>query len=95
MKPPTQKQITAEIAKLTKMKPKVRRRSGFGDDHHAAIDAQIYVLTERSDLDDIYDAWAEEDHASNVQEAAVEACHWMTGENAQQAPSKGWAELVR
>ena len=38
------KQIDKEIAALKKMKPNVRRSSAFGDNHHAAIDAQIDVL---------------------------------------------------
>ena len=40
----TEEQISAEIAALVALKPKVRQRTAFGDDNHAAIDAQLAVL---------------------------------------------------
>lgn len=91
----TKEQIAAEIAKLTEMKPSVRRGSAFGDDHHAAIDAQIDVLTDWMDEDAIYDAWGDEDadeFAQNVLDAALEAYNWMYSTNTE-APSEAWAEL--
>jgi hypothetical protein len=47
----TDKEIKAEIEKLKAIKPKVRRYTVFGDNHWAAIDAQIEVLANRIDQD--------------------------------------------
>ena len=47
----TGKEIAAEIAKLKKMKPDVRKTSMFGDNHHDAIDAQVDVLERKLTLD--------------------------------------------
>ena len=58
MKAPTKKQVAAEIATLEKLKPRVRPSSMFGDDHHAAIDAQLVVLRERLDSDEIHKRFA-------------------------------------
>src|SRR6266550_4713598 len=98
----TDKEITAEIKKLKAMKPKTIQRSFFGADHHAAIDAQVEVLTKRMETDDIYDKFpnrdetgAEEDCPSNVFEAALEAGEWMHEQNETPAPSVGWKELER
>lgn len=98
MNRPTQEQITAEIAKLREIKPRVRRSSAFGDDHHAAIDAQVEVLEDRMDEDQIYDRseMAEDDigfYSENTRDQALEARRWMRGEQ-DTAPSAGWAELV-
>lgn len=100
MKRPDQKAIDAEIATLKAMKPTVRERSGFGDDHHAAIDAQLDVLETRMSTDDIYDhgdeekVGEEEVWADNVRDAAIEARQWLDGES-KNAPSKEWKPLVK
>jgi hypothetical protein len=52
---PTEKQIEAEIKKLTQIKPNVRKTSVFGDNHWDAIDAQIEVLKNYWTEDDVYD----------------------------------------
>ena len=72
------------------MKPRVRRFSGFGDDHHAAIDLQILVLEERMDADQIGDEFEDTDDNSH----AYECVQWMNGD-VEEAPSTGWKELVR
>ncbi len=93
--PKSDKQIKEEIAKLEEMKPNVRRSSSFGDDHHEAIDAQVEVLKEQLDNDEIYDRF--EDGPQNVLDAALEAMGWMDGGSYGEGerPSKNWAELVR
>jgi len=83
-------EITAEIKKLSTMKPTVRRFSGFGDDHHAAIEAQIEVLQSELSEDDIFANWDEQ----NVRDGAVEALFWMKGEE-DTAPSTNWEDLVQ
>ncbi len=89
----TQEQIQAEIKKLQEMKPKVRRRTAFGDDNHAAIDADIAVLKDDLDLDDIYDAYEDNQHSVD---SAMYAREWLDG-NEDEPPSgpDGWGGLVQ
>lgn len=95
MKKPTEKQIEKEIATLIKMKPNVRRSSIFGDDHWAAIDEQITVLTKRMSQDEVYDTYASENYKENVFSAADDASRWMAGEEDMKSPSNNWKELVQ
>jgi len=93
---PTITQITAEIATLREMQPRVRHYSGFGDDHHAAIDAQVDALTEALSEADVYGKYGDEanvDFADNVFRAALDAVDWRAGDS-DEVPSEGWAELV-
>jgi len=95
MKTPTQ--IKQEADALEKMKPDVRSTSAFGDDHHAAIDAQIEVLRNNMSEDEIYDAFGDEDadnFAQNVLDEAVHAREWIFGDR-QKAPSEEWVELIQ
>ena len=73
MKP--EKEIQKEIKTLEKMKPKVRQFSMFGDDHHKSIDAQIKVLKEKLDEEDVSDRF--EFAPNNVRENAEIACAWL------------------
>ncbi len=99
-KKPTEEQIKDEVKKLLEMKPTVLPNSMFGDDHHAAIDAQIRVL---ENLDEFFDEEEieriagedEEGWADNVCDQAIEAFRWTEGESEDGAPSKGWENLVR
>ncbi len=87
----TDTQVEEEIKELRRLLPKVVRRSLFGDDNHAAIEAQIRVLEERLDEDDIDDEFDDEYVRSNAQEAF----NWRTGEEADaEDPSSGWSVLV-
>lgn len=86
----SEKVINKEIEKLKALKPRVRERSGFGDDNHAAIDGQINVLKDHLDIRDI-DAWPV---SSYVRDSAIEAHEWLWSER-KEPPSEGWAELVR
>lgn len=85
----TQPEISAEIANLVQMKPKVRRTSIFGDNHHKAIDAQILVLTQRMDESETYNM----EWPNNVEDAAREAAQWLEGE-IDEAPSEDWKGLL-
>lgn len=91
----TQEQIDAEVAALVAVKPKVRETNAFGDDNHAAIDAQLAVLRERMSHDDVYDAYGDEDSEEFDQhtlDAALSAHDWMVGTLAadEGSPSEGW-----
>ncbi len=94
-KRPTPAQVKDEIAKLKKMKPNVRMTSNFGDNHHDAIDAQLDVLEEGLDNDEIYDRF--EDGPQNVLDAALEAMGWMDGGSYGEGerPSKEWKSLLK
>lgn len=103
MKQPTAAQIKAEIAALKKLKPKVRRRTAFGDDNWKAIDAEIAVLAENLSDNRIYDRFTprdeetgDEDPDGNRHEldAALETRRWLDGESSDGKPSKGWVGLV-
>lgn len=84
--------IKAQIAALRELKPKVRHSSGFGNDHHAAIDAQIEVLEDNLSQTEINDRTAFEDDDDyddaeelgkwkmNVNEGATAAREWLDGE---------------
>lgn len=96
---PTDDQIKDEIDALKRIKPKVRRLCAMGfDNHHAAIDAQIRVLVQGMDEDDIDDVFGGHDdsvseYRENVYNAAVEALQWMDGEvEFAESPSAGWDE---
>lgn len=98
MKKPTDKQIAAEIAALKNMKPNVRRQSAFGDDHHAAIDAQIDVLENRLTDGKIYDRYEptgdsdcdrDDGRGDNVLSSAIDAQQWRDGDKAEK-PSADW-----
>jgi hypothetical protein len=91
----TEEQINAEIAVLVALKPKVRQRTAFGDDNHAAIDTQLAVLRERMSSDEMYDAYGDEESDEFDQhtfDAALSAHDWMTGALAgdEESPAASW-----
>lgn len=106
MKKPTKAQIKKEIAALKKIKPRVLHYSGFGDDHHAAIDAQIHVLEHKLSRDDVYDRETEcrdlecsgEDninwHRENISGAGLEAVDWLAGESDFKTLTENWKPLM-
>lgn len=93
---PTDDQVVAEIALLQELKPKVRQRSAFGDDNHAAIGAQIDVLQDRMSMDDVYDSYGEEaagdEFDQYVLDNALHAHDWLHGESAsdEESPAVSW-----
>lgn len=87
-------EITAEIEALTTMKPTVLHHSKFGDDHHAAIDAQVQVLEDGLSEDDVYDEFPEGDFADNIRDSALDAARWAEGDS-DDVPSEQWKDLVR
>ncbi len=92
MKPkPNQEQIQAEIKKLKEMKPKVRRTTYFGDDNHAAIEADIDVLTNDLDTGEIYDVYEDDQHALD---SALYARGWLDGNDEPPSGPDGWGGLA-
>jgi hypothetical protein len=96
---PTEDEVKAEIARLKEMKPKVRRKTAFGDDNWEKIDAQIRVLEEDMDEDAIYAAWGDDndpEHNLDLIHNAREAREWLDGvETPPELPSDGWKGLVQ
>lgn len=88
----SQAEIKAEIEKLKSMKPNVRRISGFGDNHHDAIDAQIRVLSGEVSCDEFDDEF--EDTRDNVRDSAQQALDWMDG-SINEVPSDEWESLLQ
>jgi hypothetical protein len=95
---PTQEEIKQEIKALTELKPRIRPTSMFGDDHHAAMDAQVDVLEHllrEAAIYRAYDPGDDEDQGRNVLDAALDARRWLDGESLDGAPtlSASWKEL--
>lgn len=87
--------LKAEADLLEAMKPKVRPRTMFGESNHAAIDAQIRVLREKMSEDEIYQEFGEEDEDIRIIECAMEAFHWMEGDECDvETPSIEWRPLL-
>lgn len=90
----TDSEIKQEIKDLKALKPRVRRSSAFGDDHHAAIDAQVEVLEYGLDEDEVEDRADENDWPDNVRDSAMEAARWMAGESELARLVDDWESLV-
>jgi len=75
----TQKEVEQQIEALRGIQEKVRPYSAFGDSHLDAIDAQIKVLEEDMENDEI--EYEFESEAQNVLMAALDARQWIDGES--------------
>lgn len=84
-------QIQEEIRKLRAMKPNVRKTTSFGDDNHAAIDAQIRVLEKDMDESEIDDMWEDQEY---LRDNAMAALEWVEGSE-KVSPSKNWQPLAQ
>jgi len=76
----TQEEIKKEIEALKAVRPKVCPRSIFGDDNLASLDAQVKVLENDMDDDDIYDMYDHAGGSEYVLEAALYARQWIDDE---------------
>lgn len=93
MKEPSESEIEQEVAALEKMKPNILRESKFGEDHHAAIEAQLEVLRERMDEDDVDENYG--DAEDNIRSAAQDAANWLTGDHESEHLTSDWESLLR
>lgn len=95
MAKPTPEQVAQEIAALQEIKPKIRRHSFFGDDNHEAVDAQIAVLENLYDEDEVYERYEDPDNPDdrNVLDSALEAVYWLEGQT-EQSLVEGWQSLT-
>ena len=76
----TKEQIQKEIEALKTVRPNIRITTFFGGDNLAALDAQIQVLDEVMDEDDIWDEWPEEEQDQHTRESAHDAVDWINDE---------------
>lgn len=95
----TREEIQSEIKNLRTIKPRVLRTSKFGDDHHAAIDAQIEVLENLLTEDEVcdrHDNAADDEmfYADNEYDSGRDAANWLAGDE-DDAPSEGWGSLIQ
>ena len=90
---PTKKQIDKEIKLLEEMKPKICQHSSFGDDNHAAMQAQIDVLRENLNEEEIDERW-NPDEEYNLNDNAREALNYLNGESETKTLSGDWKSLI-
>jgi hypothetical protein len=94
----TKSEIKAQIDFLGKDKMRVTKYSAFGEDNHAAIDAQINVLTNSMTEDNVcvnYRYIGEDDfNGRYIFEAAIETALWLSGER-NEDPHLDWSHLTK
>jgi len=76
----SQEEIQTVVQALQELKPIIRRKAFFGDDNWEKIDAQIYVLQEDIDEDEIFDRYTKDDDL-DIRDAAFDAYAWKTGDD--------------
>lgn len=87
-------EIDTEIKALEEMKPRVRRTTYFGDDNHAAIEAQLEVLRGNVDEDEIQDKFDDGEWTEHERDNAQQAVDWMEEYTDEGSPSENWQELT-
>jgi len=85
----TKEQITKEIEALKAVRPNVRPRSMFGDDNLGSIDAEIDVLENDMDNDDIYDKYDRTQYSEYILSSALYARQWINDEEDDDL-AEGW-----
>jgi hypothetical protein len=86
----TRIEIEDELANLKNLRDKVPQLTAFGDDNQEAIDAQVRVIEERLDYEDVLEEFEEE--GDHILSHALTALEWLEEDDVP--PSEGWAELV-
>ena len=86
----TKEQVTKEIEALKTVRPNVRPRSMFGDDNLGSVDAQITVLDEYLDEDDIAERFDHAGSSEYVLESALAARQWIDDESESDSLAMDW-----
>jgi len=76
----TEEQIKKEIEALKAVRSNVRPRSAFGDDNLAQLDAQIAVLENDWDNNNIYDEYDRTGLSEEILSSALYARQWINDE---------------
>ena len=90
----TKDEIKSEIAKLREIKPKVIRKSRFGDDNWKALEAQIRVLEEGLNEEQIWSVWPDDKEDGYARDSALEAMEWMNGESEIDSLLEDWKLIL-
>jgi len=90
IKPKTQAEIDEQIVALKAIRPKVRPYTYFGDSNLDKLDAQIKVLEEDMDSDDVYNEWPEDEADMEVRMSAEEAINWREGYGENDDLTEDW-----
>ena len=77
----TQAEIDKQVEALKAIRPKVRPHTAFGDSNLDGSDAQIKVLEEDMDDDEVWNEWPGEESDMNIRMSADEAVNWRDGES--------------
>jgi len=99
---PAAAEISKQIAELKAMKPDIPPATAFGNDNHAAIDAQIQVLENPAMTEsEIYDRWPDEDEDGrdqiDLRDNALSAYKWLNAIDdgaGNESPAQSWRALV-
>jgi hypothetical protein len=90
----TPDEVTAEIAALSVIKPKLPKMNFFGEDNHNKVDIQIEVLHGDVDGEQFEDMVDNGEWTDSERDEAQSALDWMEGYSEDPAPSIQWAELI-
>lgn len=93
MEPKTQKEVEEQIATLKEIRPKVRPHSTFGTSNLAQLDAQVDVLENLLDTDEIHDRYDRCGTEEETLSAALDARQWIDGESEEDDLATGWPLL--
>ena len=77
----TQEEIDKQVKALKEIRPKIKPYNFFGDSNLAKLDAQVRVLEEDMDSDEVWDEWPEEEKDMETRMAADDAITWRDGES--------------
>lgn len=86
----TQVEIDEQIKKLKAIRPKIRPHSIFGDSNLDKLDAQVKVLEEDMESDEVWDEWAREEADAEIRMAADDAVRWRDGESDIEDLAEDW-----
>lgn len=90
---PSYERRDLESLRLTTLKGRIPQFSTFGDDHHAAIDAQVWVIANSSSESDVYTRASEDQWTDAVTIAALDAVRWLE-DLEYPAPAEDWESLA-
>lgn len=82
----TKEEIKKQIKALKSVRPNIVPRSAFGDNNIARLDAQVKVLEENMDEDEIWDKWSDMD----IAQCAIDALQWMEGDSEIDDLAEDW-----
>lgn len=89
----TQEEVARQITALKEVRPKVRPHSVFGTSNLAQLDAQVDVLENLLDNDDIHDQYDRSGTEEETLSAALEARQWIEGESEEDDLATGYPLL--